>query len=179
MTPPVITLSLTTAAQRVLRRMTDPMTVLRPVAAALDRQNELSIGYIVRNKLSRRGPTTLGVRTGLLRRSLRRSKATIHGRGVRSAIGTNVAYAGVHEFGFDGNVTVRAHTRRIRSRDVQRRSGNDKRGGLAASGVAFIRSHSRHMSIPARAPIQTGIRERIADYSKAISKAIVEAFQRL
>lgn len=62
--------------------------------------------------MSQRGPETLGVRTGRLRRSVRPSKARVVAGGVVSSIGSNVKYMGVHEFGFDGEVEVRPHARK-------------------------------------------------------------------
>jgi phage gpG-like protein len=89
-----------------------PAAVPQAVARTMDRQNELMVGRINREKLSRRGQMTLGVVTGRLRRSLRPSKASIAGNTVTSAIGTNVEYAAVHEFGFNGEVAVKAHRRK-------------------------------------------------------------------
>lgn len=63
-------------------------------------------------------------------------------------VGTNVAYAAAHHFGFKGRVTatVAAHRRKVASRDQKR--GRKK----TASGVSFVRAHTRTMNInlPAR-----------------------------
>jgi len=69
------------------------------LARAIDRENQFTVGYIQRNKLSLRGPTTLGVVTNRLRSSIRASKARWSGTEIESSIGSNLVYAGIHEFG--------------------------------------------------------------------------------
>ena len=153
-----------------------PKEMSAAIARTLDKQNELSVGYIQKTKLSQRGPTTLGVITNRLRGSIRKSNAVVRGDAVESAIGSNVAYAGVHEFGFDGTVNVKSFSRSNHRGDqftVSKRGSRKQ----TASGVSFVRSFQRHMRMPARAPIQTGIAERSANYTEAISAAIVAAWE--
>ncbi|MFH1984124.1 MAG: phage virion morphogenesis protein [Pseudomonadota bacterium] len=59
-------------------------------------------------------------------------------------VGTNVVYGAVHQLGADETVTVRAHRRRVASRNMT--AGKKK----TASGVGFVMSHLRKMHIPAR-----------------------------
>ena len=137
-----------------------PAKLLPALAATLDTQNELTTGHIQKTKLSRRSATTLGVRTNRLRSSLRPSKTTITGNRLESAIGTNVRYAGVHEFGFTGTVTrpqanVRTHRRKGRTITAHTR-----------------RPHTARLNIKARAPIATGIKERAPNYTRALSATI-------
>ncbi len=182
-----IQIDVTSNAQEVLLRVKGfPPRMALAVAKALDEENELTVGYIDAQKLSRRGPTTLGVRSNRLRSSVRASKATVSGAVINSAIGSNVVYAGAHEYGFDGNVTVRSFFRKNHRSDQSSASAefNPKTGKirkikprLAASGVSHVRSFNRHMRIPERAPIRTGIRERSPRYSAAISAAIVAAWE--
>lgn len=61
-----------------------------------------------------------------------------------SVVGTNKKYAPPQNFGFDGNVTVRSHVRRVKSRNL--RVGGRK----VASGMSIVKEHQRHMKIPAR-----------------------------
>jgi phage virion morphogenesis protein len=65
-----------------------------------------------------------------------------------AVVGTNVAYAAAHHFGVNKTVTARvaAHRRKVKSRD--QKQGRKK----SASGVAFVRAHSRTMklNLPAR-----------------------------
>lgn len=156
-----------------------PLALKTAIAQTMDRQNELTTGYIQRTKLSRRGPLTLGVRTNRLRLSARPSPAVVSGDAILSAIGTNVKYAGIHEFGFDGQVKVRAFTRRQVSNDQVsgRRRGfvaRERREQVSATGIARVRAHTRRLRMPERAMFRSGIEERLPNYSAAISQAIVQ-----
>lgn len=75
---------------------------------------------------------------GQLIRSLKRG---IEGRTAWVSEGP-LAHAAVHQYGFDGTVTVPAHTRQIK-----RAFGRKLKGGPKAIQV---RAYSRHMRIPAR-----------------------------
>lgn len=165
-----------------------PARLMRDVAAAIDLENELTVGHIQAQRMSRRGPETLGVVTNRLRLSLRPSKAEIREDSVDSSIGSNVGYMGPHEFGFQGLVTVRAHERRVFAsrgggertrysmgedgRIVARKTGRARR----VSGVVQVRSHAREMNIPSRAPIRRGIADRARNYRDALTRAALNAF---
>jgi phage gpG-like protein len=165
-----------------------PQAMATSVAQALDQENELTIGQIQLRKLSHSGPTTLGVRSARLWKSIVRTRAYVSGGAIVSAIGSNVVYAGVHEFGFDGDVTVRAYVRRVLSPpgatsrvffDMQ--TGRIRRSGKKAKpreqlGLVSVRSHSRHMHFPERAFIRSTIAERKENYCSSISQAIVSAW---
>jgi phage gpG-like protein len=146
---------------------------LQAMAKELDRQNELTIGYAQQNRLSGPRPGTLGVRTGRLRGSIRRTNATISGDAITGAIGTNVAYAAVHEYGFDGQVQVRSFTRKVRSRDVR------VKRKITAKGIGFVRGFTRHMRMPARPYIMPSIEERLPEYNAGLSAAVVRALEGL
>lgn len=133
--------------------------VIRAMVEEIDYQNELTVGHIQKTKLSRRGPETLGVITNRLRSSLRPARAQVVGDRIVSGIGSNVAYMGVHEFGFEGTVTVRTHSRRI----------------AGSVETTTVRTHDRKVSIKARAPIQKGLKERHRYYGRGVSEAILDA----
>ena len=59
-------------------------------------------------------------------------------------VGTNKAYGPAQHFGFFGEVSVRAHMRRVKSRDVY--TGKKK----TTSGAEAVRAHTRKMYLPAR-----------------------------
>ena len=147
-----------------------PPALLQAVAAALDLENELTVGHVQATKLSQRGPDTLGVVTNRLRSSLRPSKAQIVGQAVVSAIGTPVVYAGPHESGFEGDVQVRAFTRRVTQVFGQR---------LRRATTAQVAPHRRHLKIRARRWLSRGIEERGPAYSQAISTAITTTWEGL
>lgn len=152
-----LTIDIPPASQATLRRLISlPAITPSVIARTMDRENQITVGHIQRDKLSQRGPLTLGVVTNRLRGSIRASKAQIDNSGSKavivSSIGTNVIYAGVHEYGFRGRVTVRAHTR---------------------EGFT-VRQHMRQMNVKERAPIRTGVRERLPAVSEAIADAVVK-----
>jgi phage gpG-like protein len=152
-----------------------PAAMAQAIAAALNRENELTLGHIQATKLSKRGPSTLGVISNRLRSSARRTEAVIQGNEVISAIGSNVEYAGAHEHGFTGSVQVRAHTRHVVQRDQFTVSKRGKRN-QTASGFGRVRAFSRKMNIKARAPFGTGIEERADRYGTSVSNAILAAW---
>ncbi len=156
------------------------------ICKALDQQNELTVGHIQLTKLSKRGPKTLGVVTNRLRQSLRPSKAVASGTDVVSSIGTNVWYAGVHEFGYHGTVNVRQFTRhnphgdvfRVGSETAKRKDvvkaksfNTSAKVKKVASGFSVVKAHARKMNMPERAMIRTGIQERQANYAAALGAA--------
>jgi phage gpG-like protein len=157
------------------------------IAKALNLENELSIGAMQVNKLSQRSPTTLGVVSNRLRSSLRKSAAIVSESTVESALGTNVAYAGVHEYGIDRTVQVKSFSRKnprgnqsaVNVAEVSLGSGRIRRRKSivqTASGVSFVKPHSRRMRMPERSFIRSTISERAPNYSAAVSTAIVAAW---
>lgn len=191
MNPLVITLD--PAASALLARAPRwPEALREQVRQTLDLENEITVGHIQAERMSGTGPFPveqgrLGVVTNRARRSLRPARAVVTASGIDSAIGSNVRYLGAHEFGFAGTVTVRAHTRTDRRFDVYAvsstatRTTTSQRGNLAgqkgakkiASGFVTVRSHEAQRRIPARAPIRSGIADRLPEYATALSAAIV------
>lgn len=97
----------------------------------------------------------LHVRTGTLRRSINR-RIWISGDQINGAVGTNVEYAGPHEFGFHGTVTVREHQRRIRAR-VDAKWAGKKKGKVI--GIAHVKAFTRTMNLPERSFLRSSLRE--------------------
>ena len=91
--------------------MQDKTGANQAICRAMDDENTLTVTHIMNNYLSAKGPMTLGVVTNRLRSSIRPSLSVISGATISSAIGSNVVYAAPHEFGFDGNVSVKSFTR--------------------------------------------------------------------
>lgn len=200
------TIALTTNAKAVLRRLESlPDKVRVSLKNAMDRQNAETMRHIIRWRLTGRGPFIpiehrLGVRTGKLRQAMRWEPATIVGDKIVGSIGCHIRYAAAHEFGFEGKENVRAHERnlglqyQVGNRVLGRRSAELKdkltksgkvRKAHSASVVALhksrsvgasVRSYTRNMLIPERAPIRFGISEKLESYAKAFSRAIVEAW---
>lgn len=125
--------------------------------------DRLSILVQTRTKEKLSGPV-LHNRTGTLRRSINRVVLD-DASGVVATVGTNVRYAAVHEYGFDGEVTVRAHVRKVASRSV----GKGKK--QTVQGIAFVQQHQRHMVLPERSFLRSSVRE-LAPQIRADIKAV-------
>lgn len=173
-----ITIQLTSNAAAVtaaLQRFTPAMQ--SAIGKALDLENQLSIESMSLNKMHGPRPQVLGAVTQDLVRSINATPAAVGDTTVDSAIGTNLVYAGVHEFGFDGNVNVSAFSRRNARRNVYapRKDGRGNTKRIVAEGASVVRAHSRHMRMPQRSFIRSTISERTDDYSAAVSGAIEQA----
>jgi phage gpG-like protein len=157
------------------------------MARAMQRENELTISHIQTERMAGNNnvpfPVSehkLGVRTARLRRSLNAPRPFFSGTQVVSSIGTNVEYAASHELGNHSTVTVPAHTRtrkrRVRVETVDK-LGKRRTRTKSVWGDAFaVRSYSMQMNIEARAPITTGVAERLPALGEAISADIVAGF---
>lgn len=142
--------------------------MMRRVAEAMDEQNQHSIAYTVKEKLTRANPPYLNVRTGRLRGSVRAAQTRIERRRVLGSYGTNVVYAGVHEYGFEGTVQVGAFSRRI----PPNRFGRGGEGG----GTERVRAHGRRVKFKARHMFRDGLEDTAQDYADRISEAITEGW---
>jgi hypothetical protein len=163
---PVYKAKLTPKAQETLRAVqTLPQNILAGIALAMDLQNQFTISHIVRDYLSfpKDGPSTdigLRVQSGRGRASIRASKAKVTGQAVQSAIGSNIGYMAAHEFG----ATIPAHDVVAKGGALRFRIGDR---------VLFRKKvHIPEVELPARAPVQHGIEDRLDDYSEAISAEI-------
>lgn len=173
--------------------------VQHAVARALDRQNELTIGAAVRDRMSfprTMPPTTEGLRvqTSRLRRSLTRSRAVTTADGVISAIGSNVRYFGPHEYGDHEIHQVKAHTRKLPERyflsggqtisvaDAGRYGLLNKKGQLrkglgekAPTRYVAVRAHLRRANMPERAMVRKTIEARMPLYELEIAERLQKA----
>lgn len=132
-------------------------------------------------------PQRLGVVTTRLRQSIA-IKTRDDGTNIVGRVGSNVAYAAFHEFGFKGSVPVAAHTRvtsvsnvrgiirgaelRMLRGPIQDQAGNvvgykrSLKSALGKSkvrsvGIAFVKAHTRRMDYAGRPFIRPALeRER-------------------
>lgn len=107
------------------------------------------------NKLSGQ---VLNVVTGRLRRSIN-VKISETGSSVTGTVGTNVAYAHAHEFGFQGTVSVREHL------------------SHSTLGNAFtVRQHSRQMNVPEKSFLRSALHDMQdvirAEFEQALQRAL-------
>lgn len=156
----MITIDLSQEAQEVLRSLqTIPERLTVAMAAALQLENEYTLGYIQQQKLSQKSASTLAVRSGRLRGSVRATKPVVNGTSISSSIGTNVKYAAVHEFGA-APFTIRPK--------------NKKALRFSVGGAFHYAKSVRHPGFPARRMFGSAIEERREDYRTALSEAITK-----
>ncbi len=157
-----------------------PQTALAEIAKAMQLQNDLTVSHIQREYLSfpKAGPSVpMGLRrqTGRYLQSLRASKPVIAGQAVLTDIGSNalaeggdVSYPAVHEFGA-----------RIGPFEIHPKKPGGVLRFMIGQRVVFAKSVKHPgATIPARAPIQHGIADRIDNYSEAVSNAIITALKK-
>lgn len=182
-----ITIEISGDAKAALERAADSRGVLMVVAKELAIQNDLTVSHLVQNRLTGRGPFDpsehkLGERTHLLRRSARATKPVINGDSVESSIGSNVKYAGIHEFGGTIKRVLLAGSVRLatdRKGNLLRQGKNGKLAVFARPSrksvqtISFAGGKRYEITIPARAPFRTAIEDRRVATSTAISAAIV------
>jgi phage gpG-like protein len=156
--------------------------------------NRLTIMVQARVKQKLSGEV-LHVRTNNLRSSINREVRVV-GSEIQGVVGTNVEYAAVHEYGFDGMVSVRAHLRQLRERGrmkLFKTSGHEQFGiwknvrGAKTGKVAQVRgwfndrqgqsSFLRHMRVPERSFLRTSLKEFEPVINIELQRALLEAFK--
>ena len=181
--PYTIEIDLTERALAIIRAL-DPARLLAAVARGVDVAVAQTVSDIQEKRLTGEGPFPvdegrLGVRSGRLRQSLRAVPATISGGTVSAALGSNVEYAGIHEFGGTINRTVKAGKVRLRT---NRDGSLLKRGNLATFAnarhkgvreVPFAGGKTYQIVIPARAPIGHGLADNQEIFEREIERALV------
>jgi len=185
-----IQIKLTPKAEALLRTVKEmPSWAMDAVCLGMDRANALTVSNIQRKYLTGRGPFPpeehrLGVVTNRLRSGAWASSAVATGTQVQSAIGDNVKYAEIHEFGGTIHHNARTGTARLRTDKV----GNLLHQAGHANLVVFARaSHKRvkevaykaeayDVEMPERAPFRTGIAECLDQYGKRVSAELVKAW---
>jgi hypothetical protein len=186
-----IKIELTAEAQRVIDAFKEfPSWGMDAVCVGMDRANQIALANIQRKHLTGVGPFPveehrLGVVTNRLRGAAWASPAVAHGTMVESAIGDNVKYAEIHEFGGTVHHPARTGTARLRA-DAH---GNLLRQAVNANLLVFAKAgHKRvkevaykagayDVEMPERAPFRTGIEECLQEYGKQVSGVLVEAWR--
>ncbi len=165
-------IELTPEAQSTLRSLERlPETAIIEIAKAMKLQTDLTISHIEKDYLSfpkDQPPVDLGLRyvSGRLAGGLHAFTPEVSGQNVSNSIGDNVIYARIHEFGG-----------RTSAHDIRPKTAKALRFPLGGR-MAFAKVvHHPGSDIPARAPIQHGIQDRLDDYAAAVSNAIVNALK--
>jgi phage gpG-like protein len=186
-----VQITISNEAAGLISRIADKRGLQSAIAREMDFQLNLTVGHIVKNRLRGHGPFPveqhrLGERSHNLYRSLRASKCVIQGDTITGTIGTNVKYAAIHEFGgVIKRVTLAGSVRLATERrgNLIRQGPNGKlavfarQGRKTATTVPFAGGKRYEITIPARAPITTGIQDRAADIGAGVSRAIIAFWQ--
>lgn len=81
--------------------------------------------------------------------------AEIIGNKVIGTVGTNLFYGRTHEYGFNGNVAVSAHTRNTRY------------------GAQNVRAHNRRVNLPERSFLRSSLSEMLPEIRERLAKSLV------
>lgn len=187
MSLPALEIKISDAAKALLGRIEDRAGLLRAIGREMDVQNQLTVGHLMAKRLHGKGPFPvsehrLGEVSREYRNRLRASKAVVSGDTVQSAIGTSVKYGAIHEFGGTIKRVMLAGSVRLatdRRGNLLRQGKNGKLAVFAsakrktATTVAFAGGKRYEVTIPARAPITHGIRDRLPEIGVGVSNAII------
>ena len=157
-----------------------PTRAMSRIVRALERAGLEVVGMAVKERFTGKGPFPvsqhkLGVRSGRLRRSIRCTKPQVNLRTgeLSMSFGSNVVYFAIHEFGKEGSVNVKAHTRRLLNQGKPNRRGKLSKNyqerlkkllagrhfdGGTGKTFAEVRAHKRRLKVPARAPLGTQLK---------------------
>lgn len=187
-----ITITASAETQDYLQRLKgQPQRIARAICAGMDAANQLAVANIQEKHLTGVGPYPveehrLGVRTNRLRGSVRASATRqVSERQYESAIGSNVIYAAIHEFGgvihrkaAVGKVRLKtdAGGRLIRQANHPHLAVFAKTGAKRAKEVA-TKTDAYDIHMPARAPFATGIRESLPVYNEEIARRLAAAMK--
>ena len=106
----------------------------------------------------------LKVRTGRLRNSIH-NKVNVSTNAVVGTVSTNVKYAAIHEYGFNGSENVKGHLRKIKQAF----------GKSISPKTIVINSFQRNMVMPERSFMRTALNEMQARIRNEIDSAVNRA----
>jgi len=161
-----------TAVSAAIRRRS--LNVFDYVGRAIEASAIDLVAYVKRNKLS---DQVLHVRTGRLRRSIT-YRLTKEGDVVTAYVGTNVKYARAHEYGFQGEVSVPAHTVKAHQRHMSVAFGKLMKNPRMVDVREYVmRAHSMKMNLPERSFLRSSVEENASKYTDWIKDAMVKGMQ--
>lgn len=124
--------------------------------------NRLGLALLRKVKEEKLTGQALKVRTGTLRRGIN-LKVTETDAAFVASVGTNVAYARIHELGFDGTQNVQAHLRTIKQAWGMQ---------LKSPVEVKVRAFTRHMKMPKRSFLATALSEMAPEISERLQAAV-------
>jgi phage gpG-like protein len=103
-------------------------------------------------------------RTGTLRRSIN-FKVTEDAAGVSGSVGTGLKYARVHEYGFNGTVSIREHLRTVK-----------QAFGRPIEPISVtVREHARRVKLPERSFLRSSLADRLPSLRESLRAAVAGA----
>ena len=110
----------------------------------------------------------LRVRTGRLRRSIHPEWDFKQGYS-GATVGTNVEYAGIHEYGFSGSVLVKSFQREM-----------TKAFGKPISPTQVtVRAHTRNINMPERSFLRSTLREMNSEITDSLQVAVTKELNKV
>ncbi len=154
-----------------------PNNVRRSLLKEMNRIVTYLVRTVKSNKLS---GDPLHVRTGVLRNSIA-GEVTDNGQLIEGTVGTNVSYAAVHEYGFQGTVWVPEYTRRsayvrLKNLETIRVKLNSRRKGKII-GTGVVNAHAMKMNMPERSFLRSTLNEELPTIRESLEIAIAEGLQ--
>ena len=134
--------------------------IARELTSEMHRVTLKLLRYVKENKLSGQ---VLKNRTGTLRRKVNEC-VTESPNSIVGQVGVRLSYAAAHEYGFDGQETVRAHLRTIKQAFGR---------PLAEAKEVQVRSFTRHMKIPERSFLRSSLRELKPQIERDLRAAVM------
>jgi len=110
----------------------------------------------------------LRVRTGRLRRSIHPEWDFRQGYS-GTTVGTNVEYAGIHEYGFSGSVQVKSF-----QREMTRAFGKP----ISPTQVT-VRAHTRNVNMPERSFLRSTLREMNSEITDSLQVAVTKELNKV
>jgi len=122
----------------------------------------LAISLLRKVKQDKLSGQVLKNRTGTLRASIN-YRMEAKPRSIYGIVGTNKEYAAAHEFGFNGQVTVREHLRMITKAFGQ---------SIKDPHQIMVKSHNRHAVVPMRSFLRSSLQEMDTEIRDRIAAAL-------
>jgi len=124
--------------------------------------------------------------TGNLRSSIN-YRVQESGSSLVAAVGTNIVYAAIHEYGFDGDESVRAHIRRSKAQmQAAMYHYRNKNGEVVtkykqtgkfgrSTGEIQVHAFTRHMVMPERSYLRTALADLMPQIKSGMSESVKAA----
>lgn len=151
----------------LVKRLTAaPQDIQSALQASVTRMALRLLARVKNDKLSGQ---VLKVRSGKLRRGINQ-RVVREGSGVYGYVGTNVDYGRLHEYGFKGSVSVRAHLRKMTQTFGK---------PMKTPKQVQVGSHNRNVDLPPRSFLRSALNEMQPEIERSMREAVKAAAKRV